>query len=187
MTSEIKLTDPLVWIDLETTGLYVEKDCILEIACILTDGSLENKIEGPNLIVHKSKEILRNMDEWCLNQHGNTGLIGECLKSTLTIADAEQQLLHFIRTHIPEPNVGILAGSSVHFDKEFLRKEMPTLFKHLHYRIVDVTSVGELVKRWFPTVLRRRPRKQGNHRALDDIRDSICECQFYKENVFRLR
>lgn len=83
--------------------------------------------------------------------------------------------------------MGLLSGSSVHFDKEFLRKEMPNLFDHLHYRIVDVSTVGELVKRWFPTVLRRRPRKQGNHRALEDIRDSIRELEFYKDTVFRLR
>ena len=181
------LNEPLVWIDLETTGLSAENDTILEIACILTDGSLERIIEGPNIIIHKPKEVLRKMDHWCLNQHASTGLIEECLKSTLNTQDAEQQLMQFILPYVPNAKFGILSGSSVHFDKEFLRKEMPTLFNHLHYRIVDVTTVGELTKRWFPTVLRRRPRKRGNHRALDDIRDSIRELQFYKENVFRMR
>jgi oligoribonuclease len=179
--------EPLVWIDLETTGLNVEEDTILEIACIVTDGTLEEIYEGPDLVIRKDKPTLRKMSEWCLNQHGNTGLIEACLSSTTNIQQAEETIIQFVKTHIPSNNIGLLAGSSVHFDKEFLRKEMPTLFNYLHYRIVDVSSVGELVKRWFPTVMRRRPRKSGNHRALADIKDSINELKFYKESAFRLR
>ena len=186
-SSRMTLQQPLVWIDLETTGLHVEKDCILEVACIVTDGSLQTIHEGENLVIHRSKEVLRQMSEWCIHQHGESGLIEACLNSKLTIEEAEEQLLQFVLRYVPDKNVGILAGSSVHFDKEFLRKEMPRLFSHLHYRIVDVTTVGELVKRWFPTVMRRRPRKQGHHRALDDIRDSIRELAFYKDTVFRER
>lgn len=148
---------------------------------------MQNIIEGPDLVIHKDKKVLSNMDQWCLNQHGSTGLIEGCLRSTLSTADAEKQILEFVKKHVPGTGAGLLSGSSVHFDKEFLRKEMPNLFNHLHYRIVDVSTVGELVKRWFPTVLRRRPRKQGNHRALEDIRDSIRELEFYKNNVFHIR
>lgn len=178
------LEKPLIWIDLETTGLHVDKDCILEIACIITDGNLHKRYEGPSFVIHRSKEILEHMDDWCIHQHEQTGLTKASLNSSVTIKQAEIEILEFIKKYAPEKKVCNLAGSSVHFDKEFLRKEMPELFDHLHYRIVDVTTIGEVVRRWFPMMLRQRPRKHGNHRALDDIRNSIREMEFYKNSVF---
>ena len=176
---------PLVWIDLETTGLSFETETILEVACLITDGSLSKCAQGPNLVIHHTDKQLLNMSQWCKDQHGKTGLIEESRLSTLDIEKVEEQLMKFIQETIPYNNLPLLAGSSVHFDKEFIRKYMPKLFKRLHYRIVDVTSIGEMVKRLNPTLLRRRPKKTGDHRAMGDIKDSMEELRFYKIHAFK--
>lgn len=185
MAQEKSVLQPIVWIDLETTGLEVDKDCILEVACIITDGDLTRQLIGPNIVVSRPFELMNNMNPWCKMQHGKTGLVKDVLSSKISIKDAEQQVLNFVQKHIPQKKVGIMAGSSIHFDKEFIRKEMPLVYEHLHYRLIDVTSVGELVRRWHPKVLVNRPKKMGDHRAMDDIKDSIRELEYYKKSVFK--
>lgn len=179
--------EPLVWIDLETSGLDCDKDCILEIACLVTDGDLKNVRIGPSVVVSRSKETMDAMGEWCTVQHRSSGLTKDVLASTVSIEEAEKTVLDFVKKYVPVEKIALLAGSSVHFDKEFLRKEMPNLFKHLHYRIIDVSTVGELVKRWSPNILLKRPRKQGSdHRAMSDIQDSLRELLFYQEHAFKM-
>ncbi|KAJ3307338.1 Oligoribonuclease, mitochondrial [Blyttiomyces sp. JEL0837] len=176
----------LVWIDLEMTGLDLAKDHIMEIACIITDGDLNVVEEGPDLIIHLDKPELDSMNEWCIEHHGKSGLTASCLASTRTLQSVEQEVLAFIKKHIPKANVGVLAGNSVHMDKEFLRKEMPDLLGHLHYRLVDVSTVKELVRRWSPEAYANAPIKLGKHRALDDILESIKELQYYRKSVFKI-
>ena len=174
----------LVWIDLETTGLNKVKDVILEAACIITDWKLNVIAELTHpVIINRSQEVLDNMDQWCKEQHRKSGLIEDVQKSTTTVKEAEETLFNFIKEHVPDPKKGVLAGSSVHFDKSFLAKELPKVENHLHYRIVDVSSIGELSRHWFPNLI--RPRMAGTpHRALDDIRNSIMELRFYKRHIF---
>ena len=187
LLSMASMQDPLVWIDLETSGLDFKTDRILEVACIITNGTVTKSIKGPNLVIHREEELLNNMNEWCKRQHWKTGLVSEVQHSKLSVTDAEEILLDFVCKHVPNAKTALLAGSSVHFDKEFLREEMPTLYNHLHYRIVDVSSIGEMVKRLYPSLLRRRPRKQGDHRAMADIEDSIRELQFYRDHALRYK
>jgi oligoribonuclease len=188
MDQNLELNQPLVWIDLETTGLALDTNVILEVACIITDGSLEKIVEGPNLVIKRSDEILLKMSDWCWRQHNKTGLVNQCRsRESIKIKNAENILLEFVRKYIPNKATAILAGNSVHFDKEFIRKEMPELFSYFHHRIVDVSTINELVHRWFPTVIQRKPVKKGDHRALADLYDSIAELKFYRKNVLRER
>ncbi|XP_065342978.1 oligoribonuclease, mitochondrial isoform X2 [Cloeon dipterum] len=175
---------PLVWIDLEMTGLDLEKDKILEIACLLTDGELNNVKEGPELIIHQTDEILDNMNEWCTNQHGKTGLTESCRKSRVTEAEAEKRVMEFLIENGIQPGQAHLAGNSVYVDRQFLSKFMPEIDKYLHYRIVDVSSVKELCKYWYPEKRLNTPAKEGNHRAMGDIYNSLHELKYYKHNIF---
>lgn len=177
-------TDRLVWIDLEMTGLEPERDRILEAAVIITDGQLEVVAEGPNLVVHQSDEVLAGMDDWNQRHHGASGLIKRVRASTLTEAEAEAQLLAFLEAHVGKREAP-LAGNSVHQDRRFLARYMPAFDAYLHYRIVDVSSVKELVARWNPQAYAGRPNKKGTHRALDDIRESITELAYYRKSAFR--
>ncbi|MFK7988757.1 MAG: oligoribonuclease [Sandaracinaceae bacterium] len=176
-------TDRLVWMDLEMTGLDVGRERILEIATIVTDGQLEVLAEGPELVVHQSDELLAGMDEWNTEHHGASGLTDRVRSSTVTEQEAEAQTLAFIEAHVG-PRTAPLAGNSVHQDRLFIAKYLPALNAHLHYRNVDVSTVKELVQRWYPDVFQKRPSKKGSHRALDDIRESIEELQFYRRAVF---
>ncbi|KAJ3209808.1 hypothetical protein HDU67_005892 [Dinochytrium kinnereticum] len=167
-----KVTDPLVWIDLEMTGLDLEKDHIIEIACIITDGDLKAVEDGPGkfaaeCIATDLKQIF--------------GLTASVKASKFSTEEAEAEVLAYIKKHIPEPRVGVLAGNSVHVDKEFLRVHMPNLLEYLHYRIVDVSTIKELAKRWNKSVASGAPKKALSHRALDDIRESILELKYYKK------
>ncbi|ORY96990.1 ribonuclease H-like domain-containing protein, partial [Lobosporangium transversale] len=174
----------LVWIDCETTGL-TDTDKLLEIAVIITDDNLNIVAEGPNLIINQPKEIMSRMDKWCTEQHEKSGLTAAVLTSEISTEEACNQVLQFIKQHIPQPRRGILAGSSVHFDKKFLEREMTPVVNHLHYRIIDVSTIKELSKRWFPGEYKKLPEKVGTHRALKDIKDSIRELQFYRDTVFK--
>jgi oligoribonuclease len=180
-----ELTDPLVWVDLEMTGLDSERHVIVEIAVIVTDGSLEATVEGPDLIIHATDEELGRMDDFVTKMHGGSGLTEAVRASTLTVDEAEAQVMAFITEQVPEQGVGILAGNSVHTDRVFLAKYMPTIVDYLHYRIVDVSTVKELARRWYPGVLDSAPEKGGAHRALADIRESIDELRWFREQVFR--
>lgn len=178
------LKDPIVWVDLEMTGLDPDTDVILEIAVIVTDGMLETVIEGPDLVVHATDEELKRMPPVVVEMHRASGLTTTVRESRLGVAEAEQQALDFIRSHVPEVRTAPLGGNSIGTDRAFLRKHMPTLEAHLHYRNVDVSTLKELVGRWYPGALDLRPEKNGGHRALADIRESINELRWYRDNVF---
>jgi oligoribonuclease len=162
----------------------INKDRIIEIACILTDGNLETKIMGPNLVIHESDELLSTMDEWCTKHHGESGLTEKVRLSKIDVKAAEGQILKFIKEHIPTSKFGILSGNSVHVDRQFLCQEMPNLIDHLHYRIVDVSSFKEVVANWYPNNKIRFHKKEV-HRALEDIEESIEELRFYKSKIFK--
>jgi oligoribonuclease len=173
---------PLVWIDLEMSGLEPDRCQILEIAAIITDGDLNIVAEGPDLVIHQPDEVLDAMDEWCTRQHGNSGLTAAVKASTVALAEAEAQVLGLVRAYCP-PGKSPLCGNSIGHDRRFLIRYMPALAGYLSYRNIDVSSIKELVRRWYPTV--SAPAKRETHRALDDIRESIAELRFYREHVFR--
>lgn len=175
---------PLVWIDLEMTGLNIEDDRIIEIACIITDGSLSKSVEGPDFVIHQSQECLDKMGEWCQNHHGASGLIEKVLESKVSEHEAEQQVIEFVKRHVGT-YTPLLAGNSVYTDFMFLKKYMPDLAKLFSHVLVDVSSVKALCIRWYPRAHKKAPAKKQNHRALDDIRESILELKYYKENIFK--
>ena len=177
-------SDLLVWMDLEMSGLNPEQDRILEIAAMITDGELRIVAEGPSLVIHQPESLLAGMDEWNQKHHGRSGLTERVRQSTLQEHEAESLLLDFICEHCVR-GTAPLAGNSVHQDRRFLRRYMPRLEDFLHYRIVDVSTVKELVRRWFPEVYRGAPPKAGAHRALDDIRESVLELRYYRDHAFR--
>ncbi|KAJ8266629.1 hypothetical protein GJAV_G00132720 [Gymnothorax javanicus] len=174
----------LVWVDLEMTGLDIEKDQIIEMACIITDSNLNILEEGPNLIIKQPNELLDGMSDWCKEHHGKSGLTQAVRDSKISLQQAEYEFLAFIRNHTP-PGQCPLAGNSVHADKKFLDKYMPQFMRHLHYRIIDVSTIKELCRRWFPEEYKLAPQKKASHRALDDIHESIKELRFYRANVFK--
>ena len=176
--------DLLVWMDLEMSGLDPERDRILEIAVIITDGQLEEIAEGPHLIVKQPESLLAGMDEWNRRQHGKSGLVERVLASSVTEASAESQVLEFLQQYCG-PRLVPLAGNSVHQDRRFLVRYMPRLEHYLHYRNVDVSTVKELVRRWYPDVYKKKPHKETAHRAMDDIRESIEELRYYRSHVFQ--
>ena len=174
----------LVWMDLEMTGLDPVRDTIVEIATIVTDDQLEIVAVGPDLVVHQPPEALAVMDPFVVEMHTRSGLLPAIVASTISLEEAGRQTLEFIRTHVPEPGKVPLCGNSIGTDRRFLTVYLPEIEQHLHYRSVDVSSLKELVKRWYPTIDQRRMVKNGAHRALDDIRASIEELRFYREQVF---
>lgn len=182
VSAEYKL--PLVWIDLEMTGLNTEVDRILEIACIITDGNLSKSVEGPDLVIHQSQQCLDKMGDWCQEHHGASGLSKKVLKSTISEREAEKQVIEFVKRHVGA-YTPLLAGNSIYVDYLFLKKYMPELASIFPHVLVDVSSVKALCIRWYPRAQRKAPRKENRHRALDDIRESIMELKFYKENIFK--
>ncbi|CAH2319417.1 oligoribonuclease, mitochondrial [Pelobates cultripes] len=168
------------------TGLDIEVDQIIEMACLITDSDLNILCEGPNLIIHQPDELLNGMSDWCKEHHGKSGLTQAVRESHITLQQAEYEFLSFIREHTP-PGLCPLAGNSVHADKKFLDKYMPQFMKHLHYRIIDVSTVKELCRRWYTDEFEQAPKKKASHRALDDIKESIRELQFYKESIFKMK
>jgi oligoribonuclease len=175
--------DRLVWIDLEMTGLDPEHDEIVEIACIVTDADLTELDAGISLVVKPSDEPLASMDDVVVRMHTESGLLDE-IPDGIALADAEAQVLAYVSAHVPEARRAPLAGSSVYVDRGFLARYMPDLDTHMHYRLVDVSSIKELVRRWYPRVYFATPEKHGNHRALGDIRESIAELRYYRDAVF---
>ena len=173
----------MVWIDLEMTGLDPEKERIIEIATIITDGDLQIIAEGPNLIIHQPPRILASMDAWNRRQHKKSGLIEAVLESRITVKRAEDLTLKFIRKYCPRRSA-LLCGNSVHHDRRFLIQYMPRLHAFLHYRHVDVSTIKCVAERWFPKA-GARPKKKEAHRALDDIRESIEELGFYRRTYFK--
>lgn len=179
-----ELTDPLVWIDLEMTGLDPETDVIVELAVIVTDGDLETIIEGPDLVIAAPPTALDAMVPIVREMHEASGLLEDIGRSSVTVEEAERAALAFVTEHVPAAGAAPLAGNSVHSDRAFLRRYMPALDSHLHYRHVDVSTVKELARRWYPAEFARRPDKEGGHRAMADIRDSIDELRYFRRQIF---
>ena len=179
------LAAPLVWIDCEMTGLDPEVEVLVEIAVIVTDGHLKRIEEGPDIVISQPAEALAAMAEVVRDMHSSSGLTEAVLASEVDVAEAERQVLEFVRRFVPEPRSAPLAGNSVHADRAFLRRYMPTLEAYVHYRNVDVSTVKELARRWYPGVLDSAPPKAGGHRALADIRESIEELRWLRESIFR--
>jgi oligoribonuclease len=177
-------SDVLVWLDMEMTGLDPERERIIEIATILTSGQLTEIAVGPELVIHQTDEILAAMDDWNTKHHGTSGLTQRVRESQVDDADAEAQTIAFINAHVSSRERPVLAGNSIHQDRRFIRRYMPVLEKRLHYRMVDVSTIKELARRWYPQVIAKQRPKRDTHRALDDIRESIDELRFYREHVF---
>jgi oligoribonuclease len=175
----------LVWMDLEMTGLDPARDVIVEIATIVTDDDLAIVAEGPDLVVAQPPEAMAVMGDIVRAMHTKSGLLAMIERSTITLAEAGARTLAFIKEHVPEPATVPLAGNSIGTDRRFLGVHLPDIEAWLHYRSVDVSTVKELVRRWYPEVAEAMPDKEGTHRALDDIRESIAELRFYREKVFR--
>ncbi len=178
------LDQPLIWVDLEMTGLDAMTETIVEIAVIITDGSLSQSLEGPSLVVHAEEDILGRMHPRVKEMHERSGLTTLIRDSELTLVEAERQVLSFVAEHVPTAGSAPLAGNSVHADRAFLKRYMPTLEAHTHYRNVDVSTIKELARRWYPATVNKAPSKKGGHRALADIRESIEELRWFRQAIF---
>lgn len=175
--------DNLIWIDLEMTGLKPDTDYIIEIATVITNANLEILAEGPVIAIHVDDVILNNMDEWNTTQHGKSGLIDRVKNSQYTNKQAEKLTLEFLQEYVPA-NISPMCGNSICQDRRFLHRFMPDLEVYFHYRNLDVSSFKELVKRW--ASVKPQFLKNSSHLALNDIKDSIEELQFYRDNYFKL-
>ncbi|MGH3628180.1 MAG: oligoribonuclease [Sciscionella sp.] len=174
----------LVWIDCEMTGLELGKDALIEIAALVTDSELNVVGEGVDLVIHADDEALAGMPEVVAQMHARSGLTEEVRAATLSIAEAERQVLDYIKQHVPEKGSAPLAGNSIATDRGFLARDMPALDDYLHYRMIDVSSIKELCRRWYPRIYFGKPEKGLAHRALADIRESITELAFYRQAAF---
>ena len=173
----------IVWIDCEMTGLDQVRDALIEVAALVTDSELNVLGEGVDVVIKPPAEALLTMPDLVRDMHTTSGLLAE-LDGGLTLAEAQAQVLDYVRTWVPEPRRAPLGGNSVGTDRLFLTRDMPELEAHLHYRIVDVSSVKELARRWYPRAYFNSPDKHGNHRALADIRESINELRYYRATIF---
>jgi oligoribonuclease len=174
----------LVWMDLEMTGLEPDTDVIVEIATLVTDDDLNIVAEGRDLVIHQPAAVLSIMKPIVVEMHTKSGLLDAITSSTITLEDAGAATLEFIKLHVPEARTVPLCGNSIGTDRRFLAKYLPEIENYLHYRSVDVSSVKELAKRWFPKSGIDRPNKGGMHRAMDDVRESVRELQYYREKFF---
>jgi oligoribonuclease len=179
----ITISEHLVWIDCEMTGLDPEKDCLVEIAVVITNSDLEPVDEGIDLVIKPREDSFANMGDYVREMHTTSGLIEEFAEG-LELAEAEAQVLEYIKQYIPEARQAPLAGNSIGTDRMFINRYMPELDQHLHYRNIDVSSIKELSRRWYPRVYFQLPKKDGGHRALADINESIQELRYYRETVF---
>jgi len=180
----LPVTDRLVWIDCEMTGLDLAKDALIEIAVLVTDAELNVLGEGVDLVIHADDEALANMPDVVRDMHARSGLTEEVRRSTMTLEEAERRALAYIREYVPDPQTAPLAGNSIATDRGFIARDMPALDAHLHYRMVDVSSIKELVRRWYPRVYYAKPEKGLAHRALADIKESIGELKYYRRTAF---
>jgi oligoribonuclease len=178
------VNDRLVWIDCEMTGLDLRNDALIEIAALVTDGNLRVLGDGVDLVIHTDDALLDGMVDVVRDMHARSGLTEEVRRSTVSVREAEERVLAYIREHVPEPRTAPLAGNSIATDRGFLTRDMPELDAHLHYRMVDVSSIKELCRRWFPRVFYAKPEKGMAHRALADIQESIRELDYYRKTLF---
>ena len=174
----------LAWMDLEMTGLDPSRHMIVEIATLVTDDSLEIIAEGPDLVVAATPEQLAAMDDVVRNMHTRSGLLAAIEASTVSLAEAGEATLAFLRQQIPEAHTVPLCGNSIGTDRRFLAAWLPEIEAHLHYRSVDVSTIKELARRWYPKASAAAPRKTGTHRALDDIMESVAELRYYRQTLF---
>lgn len=177
------MNDKLVWIDCEMTGLSLETDALVEVAALVTDFELNVLGDGVDLVIKPPSAALDQMDDFVRTMHTNSGLLTE-LDAGMAMADAEEAVLDYVREFVPEPRKAPLAGNSVGTDRAFLLRDMAALEAHLHYRVVDVSSIKELARQWYPRAYFASPDKAGNHRALTDIQESIEELRYYRAAVF---
>jgi oligoribonuclease len=180
------VNDRLVWIDCEMTGLDLVNDALIEVAALVTDTELNVLGDGIDVVIRPPQDALDQMLDVVRTMHTTSGLLDE-LESGITLEEAEAQVLAYVRTHVPLARKAPLAGNTVYVDRGFLARDMPTLDEHLHYRLVDVSSIKELARRWFPRIYYAAPAKHGGHRALADIRESIEELKYYREALFVAR
>ena len=173
----------LIWVDCEMTGLDIKNDALVEIAVLVTDAQLNVLGEGVELIIKCSQEKLDGMNDFVREMHTSSGLITE-IPNGVSAADAETAILEYLAKYAPDAGKSPLAGNSVYVDRAFIARDLPALNAYLHYRTVDVSSIKELARRWYPRVYFAAPKKTGNHRALGDIRDSIDELDYYRSNIF---
>ena len=177
--------DRLVWMDLEMTGLDLQRHHIVEIAVLVTDANLDVLVDGLDLVVHQPAEVLAEMDDFVRKMHTKSGLLSEIERSSLTLEDASKQTLEYIKRFVPEPGTAPLCGNSIGVDRRFLDRYLPDLDRYLHYRSIDVSSLKELCRRWYPEAYKRRPSKTESHRALDDITESVAELRYYRDAIMR--
>jgi len=181
--TERSVNDRIVWIDCEMTGLSLEADALIEVAALVTDFELNQLGDGVDLVIKPPAEALEQMDDFVRTMHTTSGLLTE-LDGGTTMEDAQAQVLAYVREWVPEPRKAPLGGNTVATDRGFLARDMPELEQWLHYRIVDVSSIKELSRRWYPRAYFNAPAKAGGHRALTDSRESIAELRYYREAVF---
>ncbi len=174
----------LIWLDLEMTGLEPEHDVILEIASIVTDSQLNIIAEGPVFAIHHADSVLDNMNEWCIETHGKSGLTQRCRESQTSLATASAETIKFLEKYVPS-GASPMCGNSIGQDRRFINKYMPEFEAYFHYRNLDVSTIKELARRWKPQVLDKVVKK-GVHLALDDIRESIAELKVYQEHFFKI-
>ncbi|MFF4414813.1 oligoribonuclease [Streptosporangium sp. NPDC001559] len=177
------MSDLLVWIDCEMTGLDLGRDALIEVACVVTDGELNQLDEGVDVVIKPPPEALEQMSQIVREMHTASGLL-ETLSTGVTLAEAEAVVLDYIKGHIPEPKRAPLCGNSIATDRSFISRDMPAVDTFLHYRMIDVSSIKELARRWYPRVYFASPEKQGGHRALADITESVRELRYYRAAVF---
>jgi oligoribonuclease len=175
--------DRIVWIDCEMTGLSLEHDALVEVAALVTDSDLNVLGEGIDVVIRPPAEALAQMPDVVRDMHTSSGLLTE-LEAGVTLAEAEERVLAYVREFVPGARKAPLAGNTVYVDRGFLSRDMPALDAHLHYRLIDVSSIKELIRRWFPKIYFNSPAKHGGHRALADILESIEELKFYRQAVF---
>ncbi|MFC4048587.1 oligoribonuclease [Actinomadura syzygii] len=177
------MNERLVWVDCEMTGLDLRNDALIEIAALVTDSELNILDRGVDIVIKPPPESLTQMKQVVRDMHTVSGLL-EALPSGVTLAEAEDIVLKYVKSHVKEPNKAPLCGNSIATDRSFLARDMPALDSHLHYRMVDVSSIKELARRWYPRVYFASPEKKGGHRALADITESIQELRYYRAAVF---
>jgi oligoribonuclease len=177
--------DRLVWMDLEMTGLDLQRHHIVEIAVLVTDANLDVLADGLDLVVHQPAEVLVEMDDFVRKMHTKSGLLSEIERSSLTLDAAGEKTLEYIKQFVPEPATAPLCGNSIGVDRRFLDRYLPDLDRYLHYRSIDVSSLKELCRRWYPEAYKKRPSKTEAHRALDDVTESVAELRYYREAIMR--
>jgi oligoribonuclease len=178
------MSDRLVWIDCEMTGLDLARDALIEVAVLVTDAELTILDDGLDVIIHAEDSVLDQMVPFVRDMHASSGLTEEVRAATVTLGQAEKLVLDYIKSFVPEVRSAPLCGNSIATDRGFLNRDMPSLDEHLHYRMIDVSSLKELAKRWYPRVYQSQPEKGLAHRALADIYESVHELQYYRQTLF---